>query len=856
MVTDFRSINGLGNNIANPTWGEADIPLLRIAGPFYEDGFNAPRITGANGLLPNPRTISNIVARQSESVPNDLHASDWLWQWGQFMDHDLDLNEGSQITSPPEDFLPILVPQDDPTDPFVQNGVQFLPFIRVEAVQGTGTAPSNPRQQENLITAFIDASNVYGSDTTTATNLRTNDGTGKLRTSFASNGETLLPIENGQYIAGDVRAAEQTGLTAVHTLFVREHNRLTDALKQRLDVGDTDLTDAFNNSGLSEGDFIYEAARYVVGAELQAVTYNEFLPLLVGRSFIPMAGVLGGGFGISSFEGYDPTVNPGITHEFANAAYRIGHTMLPNELKRVDNNGNEESISLAASFFNPAETVRGIDTLYKGLSAQKAQAIDNLVNDAVRNFLFPAAGGGLDLAAVNIARGRDVGLPTYNETRVALGLARAEDFYDISSDPAVAQKLEDAYGAGNVDNVDLWVGGLAEDKVNGGLSGEVFNLLISDQFQRLRDGDRFFYQNDGVQDALKVFAPDFQDHDQLSELIMQNSSVIDLQKNAFKVFDHVIEGTNRRNTLYGTRGNDEVHGLAGNDKIYAEQGDDDVYGGRGNDTIKGNAGMDTLFGEEGRDRLYGGRNIDTLDGGEDGDFYFWETGDGRDVYADSGVQGTDIIVSHSYHFDGLKTYFDAAQTGIEVIKASGNDYLNIRGDKTLGEYWDFSDVKLVKASIQGRGGDDTIIGSQQANTLEGGKGEDILEGQGGNDVIFGGRDNDILLGGAGKDVMIGGRGNDRLNGGIGNDEMTGAQGIDTFEFVGNFGKDRITDFRLTGSQADLIDLTAFNLGLSEVASLTRNQGWNALIDLRSVGGGRIILEGVDASDLTAEHFVL
>ena len=174
-----------------------------------------------------------------------------------------------------------------------------------------GSDAQNPRRQVNAITAFIDGSQVYGSDRVRASALRTNDGTGKLKTS--SDGRLLPYNEQGLdneggarrttlFVAGDVRVNEQIGLTAMHTLFVREHNRLTGII-------------ATQNPGLS-GDEIYDLARKIVGAQIQNFTFSEFLPLLLGPD------------GIDDYEGYDATVDPTIASEFSAAAYRVGHTLL------------------------------------------------------------------------------------------------------------------------------------------------------------------------------------------------------------------------------------------------------------------------------------------------------------------------------------------------------------------------------------------------------------------------------------------------------------------------------------------------------------------------------------------------
>ncbi|NEQ83318.1 MAG: PEP-CTERM sorting domain-containing protein [Moorea sp. SIO2I5] len=543
---EFRTINGFGNNLNDPTLGQAETQLLRLLTPAYEDGFNAPRITGSTGnLLPNPRDISNTIVPQKELVPNFLNASDWIWQWGQFIDHDLDLNEGGLDRSP-EDFTPIPINPIDIATGLPDPLAPLIPLIRVPAAEGTGTGLGNPRQQINQLTSFIDGSQVYGSDSVRAEFLRTNDGSGKLK-SQSINGQELLPFNTGGFpnanttppisgeelfIAGDVRANEQIGLTAVHTLFVREHNRLAEELTEKIDAGDPVILEKLDQSGLDQGDFIYESVRKVVGAQIQVITYNEFLPLFIGDSLL------------EDYSGYDPSVDPRISVEFANANFRVGHTLLSEELQRINNNGTSlGSISLADAFFNPQEVIdNGVDALFLGLASQVAQEVDNQLVDGVRNFLAPIATGGFDLASINIARAREVGLPGYNQARVELGLDPVTAFLTtdtelgITSNPEVAALFEKIYES--VEDVDFWIGGISEDSFKGGLVGELFNTVISDQFRRARDGDRFFFLND--LDHLLALAPDLEST-RLSDIIRRNSSISKIQDNAFVVPEDVPE---------------------------------------------------------------------------------------------------------------------------------------------------------------------------------------------------------------------------------------------------------------------------------------------------------------------------
>src|SRR5262249_33572079 len=154
-----------------------------------------------------------------------------------------------------------------------------------------------------------------------------------------------------------------------------------------------------------------------------------------------------------------------------------------------------DEIPLSQAFFNPPELEQqGISPILKYLASDPSSEIDNSITDPVRNFLFgPPGAGGFDLAARNIQRGRDHGIANYNAVRVAYGLPAVTSFGQISSNPVIQAKLQQLYQ--NVDNIDLWVGALAEDHVSGSSTGALVRAGLVDQFRRLRDGDRFFYKN-------------------------------------------------------------------------------------------------------------------------------------------------------------------------------------------------------------------------------------------------------------------------------------------------------------------------------------------------------------------------
>ena len=467
-----RSIDGYGNNRLYPELGNAGTPFLRVAGVSFQYAMTA-------GLpeRPAPRFISNALLAQSESRPSSARVTDMFWQWGQFLDHDM--------TFTPENFderLPIPVPLGDPIfDPF-RTGSRTIDFSRSVFQPGTGIAPDRPRAQVNKLTAFLDASNVYGSSVFRSLALRANDGTGRLKTSgdgrFMPYNVDLLENDNGNvwasghrdlFLAGDIRANEQVGLTSMQTLWLREHNRLA-------------ALTADEHPQLT-GQEIFEMARKIVGAEVQAITFHDFLPLLLGPG------------AIEPYSGYDSNVDPSIAMEFSTAGFRIGHTLLSPGLLRLGADGERHEHSLADVFFTPSlVTEHGISVFLRGLAGQVAQQVDAKVVSQIRNLLFGAPGGpGRDLASLNIQRGRDHGVPSYNHVRAAYGLPPATTFADITSDPDVQEELRRAYG--EVDLIDLWPGGLAEDHVPGANVGVTFRTIIADQFRRLRDGDRFWYEN-------------------------------------------------------------------------------------------------------------------------------------------------------------------------------------------------------------------------------------------------------------------------------------------------------------------------------------------------------------------------
>jgi peroxidase len=510
--TESRPIDGFGNNVQHPEWGTPGSQLLRSAsGAHYADGLSSP----AGPDRPSARVVSNAIFAQNGSLPNAKGLSDFVWAWGQFVDHDIGLTEAVG------DSLPIPVPAGDPFFDPLATGVQTIPFRRSIFDPATGT--TTPRQQINEITAYLDASTIYGSTPERAAWLRAGVG-GRLKVTPTAVGD-LLPFNDGTqpnagspevpdystslFVSGDIRVNEQPILTSLHTLFVREHNWQAARLARL-------------HPGLSD-DELYEHARRIVIGEVQAITYREFLPALLGPGALP------------DHDRYDPSVNPGIANIFSTAAYRLGHTLLSPTLLRLDDDGRPSAsgpLSLRDAFFNavpPLLLAEGIAPLLHGLTAQRAQEMDVHVIDDVRNFLFgPPGAGGLDLVSLNLQRGRDHGLPDYATVRADYGLSRPEHFSDITSDPVLAAALEAVYG--DVGDVDAFAGMLAEDHMDDAMVGETLMAVLTDQFSRIRAGDRFWYTR-------VLRGPELRrvEHTRLSDVLRRNTSIRRLSRNVFVV---------------------------------------------------------------------------------------------------------------------------------------------------------------------------------------------------------------------------------------------------------------------------------------------------------------------------------
>lgn len=453
----FRSITGRCTTRVDPVLGEARRPLFTY--------LDVKSTEFMDMSLPSARLISNVVAKQEGRTENSQGLNDMFTFFGQFVDHDFALSPESEL----HETANIQVPANDPT----LDGPE-LEFVRSE--RALVNASSSDVRPFTTLTSALDLSNVYGSDEMRNIALRVTDSC-RLKTGdnelLPRNTEDFLnsPDTSSEFFfAGDTRSNENPVLTAMHTIWVREHNRLCDAVEN-----------AFPRTNSSTQ---YEIARAINIAEYQKIVYEEWLPAILGDKQL------------SPYRGYRRNVDPTVSIEFTTAGFRMGHTLVGADLARRDDNGNQlPSFPSEDQFFVKASEISSeeIDNLLRGASTKAAEEFDERAVDLLRNMLFENVEQveGFDLIALNLQRSRDHNVPKFNQLRKHFLGSSASSFEAISSNSKTSANLREAYE--HVENVEAWIGLMAEDKdTNVGVGRTLAELLVT-EFERLRDGDQFFY---------------------------------------------------------------------------------------------------------------------------------------------------------------------------------------------------------------------------------------------------------------------------------------------------------------------------------------------------------------------------
>ena len=977
----YRTLSGFGNNIANPTFGAADNPFIRITDArfgAFDPATGSPDGLGNNTLNPifnnlDPRNISNVIGQQEANLPKAASGANLLFSaFGQYVDHGLDfLAKGGsgkvEIGGPGINPAP---GSDNPAD----------------LTRGTvvGIDPNGATQHLNKTANFVEQNQAYGSNDLVGIFLREADGHGGITANLAAGGPdpsnpnfNLLPslrelilmhwdnntlftssdgfsqtfqeyypdlvvdgvitetMVQGLYsdfmgtgqpllidlnpfispldhiVAGDGRVNENVTLTTVHTIWARNHNFHVDNL----------VASGFQGTA----EELFQAAKIINEAEYQRVVFTEFTDVLLGGMK---------GSGSHGWGGYNPDVNSAISEEFAAAAYRFGHSLVTQTVQVVDADGQITDIALFDAFLNPTNdgqfqmpngtpvTIQdlaqfgyqpqpgyeqlGAGAIIKGLSQQAAEEADVNVVDALRNDLVRMSA---DLFSFNVARGRDVGLGTLNQTRMSLTTSDSpyiqeaiqkwagdltpytswEDFQARNnlSDSLIAQFKEAypdlvlttpeeiaAFQAANpdivlvngdtvkgIDRVDLWVGGLAEAHINGGMVGQTFWVILHEQFDRLQEGDRFYYLN-------RVENFDFyQQIDGGAEggfgaIVARNTGMVWNGGNIFLADPQSLAQT--APTIPGDTINPTVDSFTPADDATKVDVSSNIVIAF-SEAIKlgtGNIEIRTADGELVETFIVGRSNAVSVSGSvltidptanlASGTHYFVKLPAGivTDL-AGNAYAGTD-----TYDFTTkMNAVWGTSRSNILVGTSGGDEMFGLGG----------SDV------LEGGGGNDDLDGGSGVDTMRGGTGHDryhvdstrdrVIENANsgtdtvittlssytlganvenliyagtrnftgiGNDTLRGAAGNDVLHGEGGNDHLFGDAGNDKLFGGMGNDMMSGGTGQDIFVFdtaLGAGNIDRISGFsaaddtiHLSQSVFSALDLGALSQGAFNTGS--------------------------------------
>ena len=474
----FRELDGTCTN-----QGPGDKPVLGSTGRPQFSYFGEPNKLSVFDGLKSPREISNVVFSQSRSILNACGVAEIATFFGQFIDHTF-------AASPENEEEELLIPrssgEDEVGNEFLDEiGEEGFPFARSERV--LVREGDDEERASNALTSATDLVNVYGPSEMRNDELRTFSN-GELKADASSFGDLLprnprgfnnapTPDDPTLFLAGDTRSNEHPVLASLHTLFVREHNSIARELK---------ADRRFRRFGDED---IYQFAKRINEIQFQKIIFEEWLPRFAGITLSP-------------YRRHNPNVDVTLSLSFSTAAFRVGHTFVGPQVNFVDageiSPNPSKSLSLFDAFFNAVGpiTSNGIDGYLRGSILSRAQEVDTQVVDGLRNHLFrdvPELEGALDLISLNLQRGRDHGLPKYNDLREEFFTSRATCFEQISTDASVVNRLQQVYDS--PDDVEAFVGLLAEDHLPGSSFGPTMAGLWKAELERLRDGDYFYFRN-------------------------------------------------------------------------------------------------------------------------------------------------------------------------------------------------------------------------------------------------------------------------------------------------------------------------------------------------------------------------
>ncbi|MET0675635.1 MAG: peroxidase family protein, partial [Bradyrhizobium sp.] len=631
----------------------------------------------------------------------------------------------------------------------------------------------------------------------------------------ASNPQTGQNLEydnellDAHYIAGDGRVNENIGLTAVHAIFHAEHNRLVEHTKE-VALAAHDL--AFLNQWLLSpiaalpttqaqidalvwnGDRLFQAARFGTEMQYQHLVFEEF-----ARTIQP---------NVDEFlapNGYDTTINPAILAEFAHTVYRFGHSMLTETVDRLDADFNvvgdpnsadpDQQLGLIAAFLNPLAYAdsgltpeQATSAIVRGVTRTVGNEIDEFVTEALRNNLL---GTPLDLAVLNLARGRDTGIPSLNA-------ARAE-FYHMSGDANVKPYVSWVDFLGHLKHAESLVNFIAAYGTHGALTAADVDTLVEKRAVALAlvfGGDAIINEGTAQQ---RVFHAN--DADRLA-FLNGTGAYANLASGAtttgVDLIDFWVGGLAERQMPFGGLLGSSFNFVFETQMESLQNGDRFYYLAR-------TAGLH--FGAELEANSFAKLVMANTDVTHLPDAIF-------------STPTWILEVDQSKQFTGLGPTGHDDPTGGTTIFGQEVLGLVVRNNPaTAGP--DTNYLKYTGADhvvLGGTAGNDIIVSGDGDDTLYGDGGNDRLEGGYGNDTILGGDGDDIITDIGGDDVLQGGAGNDVIHagnmavGGIGN-IILGGDGKDfiiTYEDIsttfGGQGDDFIYSAKVslppTGNEGD------------------------------------------------------
>jgi Ca2+-binding RTX toxin-like protein len=552
------------------------------------------------------------------------------------------------------------------------------------------------------------------------------------------------------FVTGDGRGNENIALTAVHTVFHAEHNRLRDNIDQLINAAGfltTAEVAAWHaqapqppaGSGWGYGERLFQAARFVTEMQYQHLVFEEF-----ARKMVPSINPFVGD-GINFIN----DTNPAITAEFAHQAYRLGHSMLTETISRTNQNGSTNDISLIDGFLNPLEFNNGgpagpltaaqaAGAIFQGGTRQVANEIDEFVTEAVRNNLL---GLPLDLPVLNLARGRSEGVPPLNEIRRQLyfGTNPQPQFQPPPiGDPAIAPYAN-------------WFD---------------FEFALKHQESLVNFIAAYGIDPRGAGQPLNI-AGNMAEKRAAAQLLIDDAD--------FMFADGATTGVERIDLWMG--------GLA--EKVAP-------FGSL----------LGTTFNYIFEVQLENLQNADR--------FYYLERLDGLNLLSQMEGNSFFELISRNTTLKGASADVFARPDlvlNLPVLLATAG-VITDDPDTPVNEST-MPDLRLIGGTLRysgplhvvwnGRDVADRVFSSEGDDTLRGDDGPDVMEGGPGNDNFIGGDGDDILTDTFGEDVIKGGRGNDAIHGGSGpfdllqgnegNDYIVG--GNDLSEVFGGPGNDII-----------------------------------------------------------------